>query len=93
MSTSSPIFLGSSIILFSSFLGHPVLLFITQFSQNRAARFSDIFYLKQFKPKKMGEEVLILPNSLSFIHVRVVRLIEEIANWTESAHFMKSPSL
>ena len=31
--------------------------------QPMAARFSDIFYLKQFKPKKMGAEVLILPNS------------------------------
>ena len=30
--------------------------------QPMAARFSDIFYLKQFKPKKMGAEVLIVPN-------------------------------
>ena len=30
--------------------------------QPMAARFSDIFYLKQFKPKKMGAEVLILTN-------------------------------
>ena len=27
--------------------------------QSMAARFSDIFYLKQFKPKNMGAEVLI----------------------------------
>ena len=31
--------------------------------QPMAARFSDIFYLKQFNPKKMGAEVPILPNS------------------------------
>ena len=30
--------------------------------QPMAAWFSDVFYLKQFKPKKMGAEVLILPN-------------------------------
>ena len=32
-------------------------------SQPMAALFSNIFYLKQFTAKKMGAEVLILPNS------------------------------
>ena len=32
-------------------------------SQSMAAQFSNISYLKQFTPKKMGVEVLILPNS------------------------------
>ena len=32
-------------------------------SHPMAARFSNISYLKQFTPKKMGAEVLILPNS------------------------------
>ena len=31
-------------------------------SQPMAAQFSNISYLKQFTPKKMGAEVLILPN-------------------------------
>ena len=32
-------------------------------SQPMAAQFSNISYLKQFTPKKMEAEVLILPNS------------------------------
>ena len=45
---------------FQDLTNHKAALWV---SQPMAAQFLNISYLKQFTPKKMGAEVLILPNS------------------------------
>ena len=45
-------------------------------SQPMAARFSNISYLKQFTPKKMGAEELILSNSLFPISLRAQPIVQ-----------------